>query len=112
MPRAHTAELLKRAYEAGDSAAALALLEQSMALGHRRIALLRYLQARHLHAALDARHHEYVREIAERMSPPTLARLVNEARVRAARGARGSRDACEAEVTAARSSDWPIADRA
>lgn len=106
MPRAHTAELLKRAYEAGDGDAALALLEQSMALGHRRIALLRYLQAQHLHAALDVRHHEYVREIAARMSPLTLASLVGEARVRAARGPR------DAELTAARSSDWPIADRA
>jgi hypothetical protein len=108
MPRAHTTELLKRAYEAGDGDAALALLEQSMALGHRRIALLRYLQAQHLHAALDARHHEYVHEIAARMSPQTLARLVREARVRAARAAHHD----EGEVTAARSSDWPIAGRA
>jgi hypothetical protein len=86
MPRARTAELLKQAYEAGDRDAALALLEQSMTLGHRRIALLRYLQARHLHATLEARHHEYVREVAARMSPATLARLVGEARMRAARG--------------------------
>jgi hypothetical protein len=106
MPRAHTAELLKLACEAGDGDAALALLEQSMALGHRRVALLRYLQAQHLHAPLDARHHEYVREIAARMSPLTLARLVGEARVRAARGTH------QTGVTAARSSDWPIADRA
>jgi|HubBroStandDraft_1064217.scaffolds.fasta_scaffold2080297_1 hypothetical protein len=86
MPRARTAELLKQAYDAGDRDAALALLEQSMALGHRRIALLRYLQARHLHATLETRHHDYVREVAARMSPATLARLVGEARMRAARG--------------------------
>jgi hypothetical protein len=36
MSRARTSELLKRAYEAGDREAALALLEQSIALGHRR----------------------------------------------------------------------------
>jgi hypothetical protein len=85
MSRAHTSELLKRAYAAGDAHAAVALLDQSMALGHRRIALIRYLQAQHLDAPLDARHHEYVREVAARMSPATLARVVGEARARAGR---------------------------
>jgi len=85
MSRAQTSELLKRAYSAGDAHAAVALLDQSIALGHRRIALIRYLQAQHLDAQLDARHHEYVREIAARMSPETLARVVGEARVRAGR---------------------------
>lgn len=106
MSRARTSELLKRAYEAGDREAALALLEQSIALGHRRIALLRYLQASYLRAALDARHHDYVREVAARMSPATLSRLVGEARVRAARGTderadstRAARAACAAQVT-------------
>jgi hypothetical protein len=56
-----------------------------MALRHRRIALIRYLQAQHLHAPLEARHHEYVREVAARMSPDTLKRVVGEARVRAGR---------------------------
>ncbi|HWT34941.1 MAG TPA: hypothetical protein VN289_01605 [Paraburkholderia sp.] len=85
MTRAQTSELLKRAYASGDAHAAVALLDQSIALGHRRIALIRYLQAQHLHAPLDARHHEYVRDVAARMSPATLARVVGEARVRAAR---------------------------
>jgi hypothetical protein len=85
MPRARTSLLLKLAYEAGDVRAALELLEQSMALRHRRIALIRYLQAQHLHAPLEARHHEYVREVAARMSPDTLKRVVGEARVRAGR---------------------------
>jgi hypothetical protein len=85
MSRARTAELLKRAYEAGDAHAAVALLELSMALGHRRIALIRYLQAQYLQGPLEARHHEYVRGIAARMSPVALARVVGEARVRAAR---------------------------
>lgn len=85
MPRAHTSELLKLAYEAGDGRAAIELLEQSMALRHRRIALIRYLQAQFLHAPLEARHHEYVREVAARMSPDTLGRVVGEARVRAGR---------------------------
>jgi hypothetical protein len=74
MPRARTAELLKQAYEVGDRDAALALLEQSMALGHRRIALLRYLQARHLHATLEARHHDYVRDVVPPGRRSPLAR--------------------------------------
>ncbi|RFU44099.1 hypothetical protein [Paraburkholderia sp. DHOC27] len=86
MPRAHTSLLLKLAYEAGDCRAALALLERSMALQHRRIALIRYLQAQYLHAPLEARHHEYVRDVAAHMSEETLRRVVGEARVRAGRG--------------------------
>ncbi len=85
MPRARTSELVRRAYDAGDAQAAITLLEQSMALGHRRIALIRYLQAEHLHAPLDARHHDYVRGVAARMSAATLARVVGEARARARR---------------------------
>ncbi len=85
MSRAATSELLKRAYAAGDAQAAVALLDQSIALGHRRIALIRYLQAQHLHAPLDARHHEYVRDVAARMSDATLARVVGEARARKVR---------------------------
>ena len=88
MSRAQTSELVKRAYTAGDADAAVALLEQSIALGHRRIALIRYLQAQYLEAVLDARHHEYVRGVAARMSPDALARVVGEARMRAGRGGR------------------------
>ncbi|CAG9214637.1 conserved hypothetical protein [Paraburkholderia sabiae] len=85
MSRSQTSELLKRAYAGGDVHAAVALLDLSIALGHRKIALIRYLQAQHLDAPLDARHHEYVRGVAARMSPDTLARIVGEARVRAGR---------------------------
>ncbi|BEU24143.1 hypothetical protein [Paraburkholderia caribensis] len=85
MSRAQTSDLVKRAYTGGDADAAVALLEQSIALGHRRIALIRYLQAQYLEAVLDARHHEYVRGVAARMSPDTLARVVGEARLRAKR---------------------------
>lgn len=89
MSRARTTELVRQAYAAGDPAAAVALLDQSIALGHRRIALIRYLQAQYLEAALDARHHEYVRAIAARMSPDALARVVGEARARVGRYERG-----------------------
>jgi hypothetical protein len=82
---ARSTTLLKQASEAGDGQAALALLERSMALGHRRIALIRYLDAQSLRAPLEARHHDYVRAIAARMSPAALARVAGEARARAGR---------------------------
>ena len=85
MTRAHTSELLRRAYEAGDPHAAVELLEQSMTLRHRRVALLRYLQAQRLSAPLDARHHQYVRDVAARLSSETLARLLDESRKRGTR---------------------------
>ncbi|WP_240655525.1 hypothetical protein [Paraburkholderia phosphatilytica] len=99
MSREHTSLLLKRAYDAGDSGAALALLEQSIALGHRRIALIRYLQASHLNAPLDERHHAYVRDVAACMSPTTLARIVGEARVRATRHAATTHGDASLEMT-------------
>jgi hypothetical protein len=82
MARAQTSELLQRVYSAGDAGAAVALLDQSIALGHRRIALIRYLQAEFLGGSLDARHHEYVKGVAARMSAETLAKVVGEAEIR------------------------------
>ncbi|WP_322045308.1 hypothetical protein [Paraburkholderia sp. J67] len=79
--RALTIELTERA-ASGDAQAALALLEHSMARGHRRIALLRYLHAEHLRAPLQAHHHDYVRRVAQRLSADTLAGLAAEARRR------------------------------
>lgn len=85
MPRPETSRLVRLACEAGDPHAALALLEQSIALGHRRIALIRYLLAERLRAPLEARHHDYVRDVAARMSAKALARVAGEARARAQR---------------------------
>jgi hypothetical protein len=79
--RPQTIELSERA-TAGDAQAALALLEHSMARGHRRIALLRYLHAQYLSAPLQARHHDYVQRVAQRLSAETLASLAAEARRR------------------------------
>jgi hypothetical protein len=76
-------------------------------LGQRRIALLRYLQARHLHATLEVRHHDYVREVAARMSPATLSRLVAEARVRAARGTHEPANSTAADRAASARQDSP-----
>jgi hypothetical protein len=81
MPRAHTVELNDRACH-GDAAAALALLEQSIARGHGRIGLLRYWQARQLGAALVRRHHDYARRVAENMSDRVLAGLAAQAQRR------------------------------
>jgi hypothetical protein len=80
--RLATARLTERACHEGDADAALALLEQSIALRHRRIALIRYLLAQQLGAPLQSRHHEYVEKIAARLSAETLARVASAARAR------------------------------
>ncbi|ALE59374.1 hypothetical protein SCB29_30760 [Paraburkholderia sp. SIMBA_055] len=80
--RVVTARLTERACHQGDADAALALLDQSMLLRHRRIALIRYLLAQQLGAPLQARHHDYVRKVAARLSAETLARIAGAARAR------------------------------
>jgi hypothetical protein len=78
-----TAALLsERAVKKHDASAALALLERSIALKHRRIALIRYLHAQYLDAPLEARHHDYVKTIAARLSVDALARIAATARAR------------------------------
>ncbi|WP_233805539.1 hypothetical protein [Paraburkholderia sp. HP33-1] len=80
--RAATARLTARACDERDAGAALALLDQSIALRHRRIALIRYLLARELGAPLEARHHAYVEKVAARLSADALARIAGAARAR------------------------------
>ncbi|RKE38952.1 hypothetical protein B0G76_5318 [Paraburkholderia sp. BL23I1N1] len=80
--RLATARLTERACQQGDAHAALALLDQSILLQHRRIALIRYLLAQQLGAPLQSRHHEYVEKIAARLSADALARVVGAARAR------------------------------
>jgi hypothetical protein len=80
--RVETAGLSQLACELRDADAALALLDRSIALGHRRIALIRYLHAQYLDAPLSARHHEYVQKIAEHLSAETIARIAMAARAR------------------------------
>jgi hypothetical protein len=74
--------LSERACKAHDADAALALLERSMQLRHRRIALIRYLHAQYLEAPLEARHHDYVKTIAARLSADALMRIAAAARAR------------------------------
>jgi hypothetical protein len=58
------------------------LLDQSILLQHRRIALIRYLLAQRLGAPLQSRHHEYVEKVAAHLSADTLARIAGAARAR------------------------------
>lgn len=80
--RVQTAGLSQLACEQHDPYAALALLDRSLALGHRRIALIRYLHAQYLGAPLESRHHEYVHKVAERLSTETIMRIATAARAR------------------------------
>ncbi|WP_250515784.1 hypothetical protein [Caballeronia sp. INDeC2] len=76
------ARLSERAFKKHDADAALALLDRSIALKHRRIALIRYLHAQYLDAPLEARHHEYVKGVATRMSAEALMQVAAAARAR------------------------------
>ncbi|SAL62020.1 hypothetical protein AWB74_03180 [Caballeronia arvi] len=76
------AQLSVRACKKHDAGAALALLDRSIALKHRRIALIRYLHAQYLDAPLEARHHDYVKTIAARLSPEALMQIAAAARAR------------------------------
>ncbi|WP_144107304.1 hypothetical protein [Paraburkholderia sp. BCC1886] len=80
--RLATAHLTERAIQQHDADAALALLERSIALRHRRIALIRYLLAQRLGAALQSRHHDYVHDVAARLSADALSRIVSAAQER------------------------------
>jgi hypothetical protein len=80
--RAATARLTARACDERDAGAALALLDQSIAMRHRRIALIRYLLARELGAPLEARHHAYVEKVAAHLSVDALTRIAGAARTR------------------------------
>ncbi|SAK77500.1 hypothetical protein AWB75_04542 [Caballeronia catudaia] len=76
------AQLSERACKKHDAGAALALLDRSIALKHRRIALIRYLHAQYLNAPLEARHHDYVKTIAARLSAEALTQIAASARAR------------------------------
>lgn len=89
--RERTAERSARAYRQHDADAALALLDQSIALGHRRIALIRFLHAQFLGAALQTHHHDYVAKVAARFSEDVLLSLTTSARQRFEQAAKAAR---------------------
>jgi len=52
---------------------AFLLLAINLRAASEIVIAIRYLQAEHLHAPLDMRHHDYVRDIAARMSAAAMA---------------------------------------
>lgn len=57
---------------------AIDLYERSMRLGHRRVALLRYMDARDLSAPLSQEHHAYAQSIIENLSDPDINKIATE----------------------------------
>jgi hypothetical protein len=76
LDRNRTRELARRVSESGDPAAALALFEHSVACGHTKIALLRYLDARRLDAPLRSWHHAYVESVSTKLGAQEVQALV------------------------------------
>ncbi|MEX3950998.1 hypothetical protein AB4Y40_24985 [Paraburkholderia sp. EG287B] len=79
MSRTNTRSLVRRVAQDGDPHAALSLYEQSMVSGHKRIALLRYMDARDLAVPLTPRHHAYAHAIASVMSDRDMQAIAREA---------------------------------
>jgi hypothetical protein len=68
---------LKRAVsKREDGGAMLALLQRSIRFGHRRLALLRCLQAERMGLSVEAETLRYCRQVAESMSREELGKLL------------------------------------
>ncbi|WP_245253643.1 hypothetical protein [Paraburkholderia sp. LEh10] len=59
--------------------AALTLYDHSIECGHRRIALLRYMDAKDLAAPLTRRHHAYAQTVADSLSVDEMASIARQA---------------------------------
>lgn len=71
---------LKRAVASGrNTEAMLTLLERSVRFGHKKLALIRCIQAERLGICVDQEILTYCREIADGMPPEMLQRLVKQA---------------------------------
>lgn len=79
MRRIDTRVLVRLVAESGDSAAALALYEYSMRLGHGKIALLRYMDAKDLAAPLSESHDTYARAVAATLSGSEVEKIARHA---------------------------------
>lgn len=87
-PRRAGIHALKRAVaEQGSADAMLALLERSVKLGHRRLALLRCLQAERMGIAVRARLLAYCHEVAAAMPMAELERLATRSQRKPGRAA-------------------------
>jgi hypothetical protein len=79
MNRTSTRNLVKRVAQFGDPSAALSLYEHSIASGHKRIALLRYMDARDLSVPLTQQHHAYAHAVASVLSEREMEAIAREA---------------------------------
>lgn len=79
MKRVDTRALVQQMAKAGDRMVALRLYEHSMKLGHKKIALLRYLDAKELSAPLSQSHHAYAQAIATTLSARVVERIFQQA---------------------------------
>jgi hypothetical protein len=79
MKRPDTRELVRRVTESRDPEAALALYDHSIVCHHKRIALLRYLDAKDLLAPLEKRHHEYAQSVAAGLTDAQIQAVTRQA---------------------------------
>ena len=71
--------LVENVVQKRDAMAALALYDHSMQCGHKKIALLRYMDARDLAAPLTDRHHAYARTVVESLSSIEMESVARQA---------------------------------
>lgn len=79
MNRTETRVLVKRVAQCRDPQAALSLYEHSIASGHKRIALLRYMDARDLCVPMTQQHHAYACTIANTLSDREMESVARQA---------------------------------
>lgn len=79
MKRREIRELKRAVSGQSDGAAMCALLQRSVRFGHKRLALLRCLQAEQMGVNVVPEVLAYCREIADDMSPEALLKIVEQA---------------------------------
>ena len=79
MHRTDIRKLKRTVRSQGDAQAMLALLERSVRFGHRRLALLRCIQAEQMGVAVTPQVLSYCRDIADRMPREELEKCVRRA---------------------------------
>lgn len=79
MNRTETRVLVERVAQCRDPQAALLLYEHSIAAGHKRIALLRYMDARDLSVPMLQRHHAYACAVANALSDEEIEAIARQA---------------------------------
>jgi hypothetical protein len=77
--RQHIRELKRAAMQRQDSGALIALLQRSVRFGHKRLALLRCIQAERLGVAIAPDMLDYCRKVADQLPRATLEDIVAKA---------------------------------